>query len=394
MKLTRSLLYQGSLALLTLITLSCGTPGDIPEPEILAGTIDTDQSSAKRLIATVTDGASGSISTVDISPPYTPAFGINSTGPSSILRQFGNRIYLVDRASHKIDLLHPQSLQTIRSFDLGDPTLPMDVLELDRNSVLFSDYNSSDLKILDLRTGEIRQGLSLSGFSDQDGLPEAVMMEKVGSRIYVQLQRIDQNTNTDHGAMIAVVGLLTNDLTSPGLRLVSSIRLAGKRPQFKMQVNKEKNILYVACPGVRLDHFSNTGIEEVDLTLNMSLGFFITEEQLGGDMGPFAITAEDEGFCVFHTSIVASTHLARIRRGQSLGELHSTIDGWADVIAYDQGSQQIFYGEPSIAQNGLINDKNGHMIVYDAQTGTQLSGLIGIGGMPYDFLIQQGLIRQ
>lgn len=380
------------LTLLILVTMACSdTSADsVPEIEAPQSDIISDRFDRK-LIASVSDGQRGALSTVDVLPPYNNQVEIAPAGPSAFLREFFGQVFLVNQQESRIDLLNRVTLQPVRSYPIGQGTQPMDILVLNKRFALVSDFNSDHLHKLNLETGEVTPSIDLSVYSDTDGLPDVMMMEKVDNKVYIQLQRFDRNTLQEtNGAIMAVVRLGFS--TSAGdfsATLLPGISLQGKRPAFKMQVNKKKNRLYVAMPGVRMDFLDETGIEEIDLTTEQSLGFFITEGQLGGDMGPFVIIDDNRGFAVFHTSIVASTHLAHFRRGQSFGELRSTIDGWTDAIAYDERNRHIFYGEPSLSANTRSTEPGGSVFVYDARTAQPLSGAIGIGKPPVDFLISK-----
>ena len=369
------------------------SPAPISEIQSQASS-DGQHDLASRLVATVGNGSSGAISRMQVNDPWKVDRLIAPAGPESILRQFGSQIFLVNRSQSRIDLLDRNTLLPVRSYSTGHGSRPMDILVIGHSKAIVTDFNGDHLLILDLETGALTEGVSLEIYADSDGLPDMVNMERVGSKIYVQLQRYDRNTNIDHGSILAVINLLSisgNSQDEVAMQLLPGIDIAGKRPAFKMQYVKEKNLLYVGSPGERLDFGGrNTGIEEINLITEESQGFFITEGGLGGDMGPFAIIG-DRGFSVFHTSIVLSTHLAHFRRGQTLGELRSTTEGWNDALVYDEATHQIFYGEPS----GFVGfseefERDGEIFIYDSRTALLLSnGGVAIGAPPTDFLISR-----
>jgi hypothetical protein len=99
------------------------------------------------------------------------------------------------------------------------------------------------------------------------------------------------------------------------------------------------------------------GIEMVDLDLLASTGFALSEAQVSADMGGFVMTAPDEGYFVFHTDIVASTHLKHftIPNGPDPGfEIVVLLGDTVEVIAHDPVLGRVFlpsgfaWGEPGL----------------------------------------------
>ena len=351
--------------------------------------VDSPTDQARGLVlAAVSDGSSGSLSKVYSTPPYETEREIAPAGPSARMRLFFGNLYLVNPELSRIDLLDKATLLPVRSFPTGQGTQPMDILVLNRNYALVSDFNGDHLLSLNLVTGEVRDAIDLGGYSDPDGIPEMVMMEKVGNKLYVQLQRFDQQTYMEHGATLAVINLISDSRNSqafPKASLLAGIALRGTRPRFKMQVDSQTDRLYVATPGVALDFFDNRGVEEIDLAAGQSIGFFITEAQIGGDMGPFAITDRNHGFVAWHTEFPASTHLSYFKRGQTLGQLRMSGAGDIDALTFDPQRRLIFYAEPSNAQ--FTGGLDGVVFIYDANTATPLSGALSVGKPPVDLLV-------
>jgi hypothetical protein len=391
MKILLNTLYLAVL----FICFGCSETEHSPEIDSIRSEASLqDNLGARRLIASISDEVNGALSSMDIDSPWNTSIEVAPAGPNAILREFYGQLYLVNRSQARIDLLDKETLLPIKTFATGSGTEPRDILVINKRLALITDYNGTNLLLLNLASGEIRPFIDLSFYSDEDGFPEMNMMERIGNKVYIQIQRWNRNNmNSSNNAYLAVINLEIRtsptqlDYQSFSAQLLPGIALQGKKPDFKMQVNKDR--LYVAAPGDRLDHVgATTGIEEIDLQNEQSLGFFILEKGLGGDMGPFVIIDENNGYAVFHTSIVLSTHLAHFKRGQTFGELHSTTEGWVDAIAYDKDTQQIFYAEPS-APSGFTRHltKPGHVIVFDAKTATQLSNPIGLGGRPVDLLV-------
>ena len=80
-----------------------------------------------------------------------------------------------------------------------------------------------------------------------------------------------------------------------------------------MQVLPSSRTLFVSTTDSALD--ARGGIEMVDLETLRSVGYALTEADGGSDMGGFVMTSEKEGYYVFHTDLLASTHLRHFTIG-------------------------------------------------------------------------------
>jgi hypothetical protein len=276
-------------------------------------------------------------------------------------------------------------LKLVREYSLDHVTAPRDVAVVTPGMALISDHDATHLWWLDLATGALSVGADLSPYADGDGLPDVAMMEVVGGRVYVQMQRYDRTTYTEHGGKLAV--LAPGFSPVPPVILENVIDLQGVRPDYRMQANTAGTRLWVSCPGVDNDWgFPGRGIEEVSLATGQSLGFVITEDQFGADLGGFVMVDDDKGFAICHTSIIASTHFRVFHRavGQ-IAELTMS-PGRVESIAFDRVRRQVFCPVP---QGGWGGSTPGGVLVFDADSNAQLSGLIGVGGDPFDMVVVQ-----
>jgi hypothetical protein len=88
---------------------------------------------------------------------------------------------------------------------------------------------------------------------------------------------------------------------------VQGVALSGAPPRFKMQLMPAARRLFVSTTDS--SHDAHDGIEIVDLDALASVGFAITEGSGHSDMGGFLMLDDDAGYYVFHTDLLASTHL-------------------------------------------------------------------------------------
>lgn len=202
-------------------------------------------------------------------------------------------------------------------------------------------------------------------------------MERVGDRLFVQLQRLDQNFDPVPPSLLAVVDIRTDSLIdaeslTPG---VQGIALLGTWPNHKMQAEREARRLYVSTPGPLLD---GGGIEEIDLDTLESNGWITSEAQIGGDMTGFVLGSPDLGYVLTHTDWTLSSHLTAFSRvdGSHQGEKFVTF-AQVDSLAFDRETGQLFFTDP-----------NAGVRVFDAATGIQLTSTrLGNGVFPMDVLV-------
>lgn len=339
--------------------------------------------SRQLFVATNVTSTTGAISLVDTAPPWaaTPLAAPAST--DSIVHTFNGQLYVLGRTDRTVEVRALPGLGLLQQFSIPQVVAPRDLVMVGPTMALISDHDSRHLWWLDTTTGVVTAGQNLGAYADADHLPDVSMMEVVGMRVYVQMQRYDRNNYTEHGAMLAVLAPGFNP--NPPVILESVIDLKGLRPEYRMQTSKGGDRLWVSCAGVDGDWggYEPTGIEEVDLVAGQTMGFVLTEFQCGADLGPFVMVDDDKGFAIAHTSIVASTHLRVFHRavGQ-LAELHVSINGRVDTIAFDDKRREIFYPVPD--GGGIA----GGVLVFDADTNAQLSpSPIGVGGNPFNMIV-------
>lgn len=333
------------------------------------------------LVAANQGNDAGVISVVDTAPPWPATPSAAKSSHDAIVKTFDDKLYVLGREAKTVRVHALPSLQLIAKFSIDNVLAPHDLVMVGPRMALISDYDSPHLWWLDTKTGDLTVGQDLSPYADPDGLPDCAMMEVVGIRVYVQMQRYDRNNFVDYGAKLAVLAPGFSPI--PPVILEHDIALQGVRPDYRMHVSDDGNRLFVCAPGLDNDWggWVATGIEEVDLNTWQSLGFVVTEFQFGADLGGFVMIDDDLGFAIAHTSIFASTHLRAFDRnvGQ-LAELITT-PGRLESIAYDRVRRQVVYPVVGSAFNP------GGVILFDADSHAQLSSVIPVDGDPFDMIV-------
>lgn len=296
---------------------------------------------------TTDDSLTGAVVGVRGGPPWNAKLLAHTDG-GRLLRRFGRNLFAVNAAAGTIRRA-PLAGGQVQDYDLGPGSEPQDIhvpLALQFTPVAYVTRRFDPFLLeLDLATGASRDVVDLSPVGG--GAPIALgTMERDGSRLFVQV-RVEEGAEVPGGArgVLAVVDLVQQalidvDPLAPG---VQGIALQGAPPRFKMQIVSRARTLFVSTTDSFLD--ARGGIERVDLDLLASIGFALTEEVGGSDMGGFVMTTPDEGYYVFHTDLLASTHLKHftIPGGPDPGtEIVVLLNDTVDVIAHDPPRRAVF----------------------------------------------------
>jgi hypothetical protein len=226
--------------------------------------------------------------------------------------------------------------------------------------------------------------LDLGVFDDGDGNPDLGTMAVNNGRLFIQLgQQNFEGPPPYPRPLVAVMDLSSEQLVDvdPVRDGVQAIELAGTYPKLKMQVVEQTQKLFLSATGA---FFDAGGIEVIDLDSLQSEGLAIREadDQTGADLGAFVIISPDRGFLVYSTDLLLSSHLHQfsLARGVDQQELAVDLNYFSPAIEFDPGTNSVFF-----PMGGTLNDG---LLVFDATTGTQLSGQpIPTSGPPTDLAV-------
>ena len=202
----------------------------------------------------------------------------------------------------------------------------------------------------------------------------------------MQIRRRDDDGAFTPPAMIAVVDLETETLVdaNPARDGVQAIELAGTSPKMAMQVIGDPPKLFVSASG---GFFDSGGLERIDLDTLASEGLVIAEADavVGADLGAFVMTSESEGFLVFSTDLLLSSHLKpfTIEDGPAPGfEWIVSLDWFAPALAYDPETALLYY-----PHNDTGGSPGTGVHVFDTVTGERLTDAAAPApGPPSDLL--------
>jgi len=302
------------------------------------------------------------------------------------LRAFGRFLFVTNSETGTLTLVE-RSGSGSRVYHLGAESRPQDVLVVGRRAYV-TRRDEPRLLHLDLVTGATREATDLGVLAGEGEVASLRMMERDGSRLFVQvgLARVDERgLPRPGGALLAVVDLSTERLidADPAAEGVQGIALQGAPPRLRMQVLEETRTLFVSTTDERLD--DRGGIEMVDLEMLSAVGYAASEHQVGADLGGFVMTSPAGGYLVFHTDIVASTHLKpfTIADGTPPGpELFVLLGDAVETLVYDAARQRL-YIPSGFAGFGVVPGIH----VLDTETNRVAAQPILTGFMPHDLVL-------
>ncbi len=268
---------------------------------------DPDAAAADFAFVTTTDYITGNSSVVWNDGSHTHDNNVRSLHSDAVARYYDGLIYVVNRmGADNIQILDPENdFSTIRQFSVGAGSDPHDIVVLAPGKAYVTRYNTNTIWIVDPSQGIQTGSIDLSKHADADGKAEVDMMCRVGSRVFVTVQRLDRDAMgwpPVGESYVSVIDVLTDALidTDPSMAGVQSIRLAGTNPYSDIQLNPFTGKLYVACAGYWGLTEEGEGVEAIDPVSLESEGFLFLETAAGGDMIDVEIDRGTHGYAIMN----------------------------------------------------------------------------------------------
>lgn len=301
---------------------------------------------------------------------------LGATQGGELLRVFGGFLYVVDTDAGAITRVRRDGA-SVQTFDLGSGTEPQDA-HVVGDAMYVTLRNSPSLHRIELSNGSAKDAVDLSKLASPGETLTVRTMERDRERLFVQVG-LHGGANGDRG-VLAVVDVTTDTLVdvdplTPGTQ---GIALVGTLPRLKMQI--VGRTLFVSA--TEAYQWGAGGIEMVDLDGLRSFGFALGENGLGVEISGFVMTSPCEGFYLFHTSYVASTHLKpfSIARGSPPGqEMLVLLNQKLGSIAYDPYAHLLLVPSPIAGSEGIY--------LFDASSGSQIGSPLDVGESPHDVVV-------
>ncbi len=330
-----------------------------------------------------TDFVTGSFATIRLKEPrlVSPATPSRHVHRDAVARTRSGLVYAINRLfGDTIQVLDPNTGYGTRlQCSTGSGTNPHDIAFADNTKAYVTLFEERELLIVNPAAQPdchdfIRGSIDLGAVADADGIPDMDLMAVVGNRLYVSLERLDINDVLRRPATnggIAVIDIPSNTL-------VGSIELTGENPFAATKgLPVRSGKLYVAEAG--LFGVIDGGIERVDLASGQAEGFFVTEEELGGDVNDFVIVSDRLAYAIISH---ADFSTALIAFDPATGTVTNTLleaDGYtlADIELDDSGELLLADRDPN--QSGVR--------MFRASDGTPLTPQpINVGAPPFEIV--------
>jgi hypothetical protein len=316
----------------------------------------------------------GRVAALEIAEPWTVRASADLGATVASARCLGARCVVVHPSpADSLSLIATSDLTRIATIALEAGADPRDVAFIDDHTLLVSQYGRSSLLEVDLPTGATTP-IDLSALADDDGLPEAQMLARCGSRVFVQLRRVDHETGAPSS-----IGSALAELDLDG-SVVQSVVLPGQ-PDFDMPADCEAGVLYVATPAQLM--MGGGAYQQVDLT-TLTVTEFLDP---GSEVGGFEVLDPDHHWTITHTEFGPgpSSHLVFV--GGPTPDTHNTFAiEHVDDLALDREIDLLFYPDPcgTVPSTGCSS----RVHVFHASTGARASAEgIDVGFDPIEVTI-------
>ncbi len=235
----------------------------------------------------------GQIRSFGTASPWPVSGDLAAIPGDAVGRCHAGLVYIVGRGNANVIQVYDPAdgFALVREFSVGAGKNPQDIAFAPDGTAFVSCYDSAELLAVDVDAGLVTGSYSTAAFADADGLPETAWMATVGRRLYVTAQLLD---STNWYAPTGPGSLLVFDTVSrtwidqdPDLAGIQPIALVGADPYTDLEVYGVGSAVHARVGCVGSFGVSDGGIEEIDLTAGTSLGFVVTEGQLGGDVTRF-----------------------------------------------------------------------------------------------------------
>ena len=265
------------------------------------------------LVLTTDYVSTGSACSLERHDPWTIVTDLETTGNDPVGRWHEGLYYVVNRSgSDNIQILDPEAgYQTVSQFSTGVGTNPQDIAFDRAGEAYVSCYDQAVLLKVDPEAGTILDSWPTDQFADADGMPETAWMYYVSDRLYISCQRLDRDfyyspTDASYLLVFDTVAEAWVDV-DPDTPDIQGILLEGLNPYTAIELDEHQTLLRVGCNGFY--GVLDGGVEVVDFMALESLGFEITEEELGGDLIDLVTVSDQQRYVIVSDTANFATSL-------------------------------------------------------------------------------------
>lgn len=333
---------------------------------------------ADEAVVLATDYQTAYSNVLGLETPYPRTVNLGAVCADAVVRAHGNRAYVIGRfgCDHVQVLDATQGFTTLAQWSTGNGTNPQDIDIIAPGKAYVTLYESNDVLIADPRNGATLGSISLAAFADADGYAEPAEIVRVGSRVFIAVQRLDRfdNYRANNPSFLVVVDSNTDQIidTNPVLPGPQGIVLTGRNPFAEMLLDPVRGKILVAETG----NFGalDGGIEFVDPVTLSAEGWFVSESTLGGDISAVRLWHDCSGYAVIND---ATFRTKLVRFDRCLGSLLGT--SWQsngfDLCDLElDANDQVLVADRDLVTPGVR--------IFRAQNGTQVTSSPLAFGLP------------
>ncbi len=255
-----------------------------------------------RAVVITTDFETGILATLPTGAPRLVRRPDTPIHADAVIRTAGAQLVVVNRfLGDNVQVLDPtRGFRTRLQCSTGVGSNPHDLAAVAPDKAYVTRYGRPELWVVDpaaTNCNRFRRGaIDLSAFADADGLPEMSQMAVAAGRLFVSVQRLDRARGfaPTGPSRLVVIDPATD-------AVVGSVQLTGANAFGDASgIAREPGTgrLVIATPG-DLYRVGDGGLERVDPDALLSEGrFFVTEDELGGNVTDFVLVSATQGYAV------------------------------------------------------------------------------------------------
>jgi len=256
---------------------------------------------ASRAVVVTTDFETGLLATVGVNPPHLVTHPSTPIHSDAVVRVAADRVYVVNRfLGDNLQVLDPaHGLATLLQCSTGPGSNPHDVAVLAPDKAYVTRFDAKQLWVVNPSAascaGFLRATVDLSPWADADGIPEMDQMAIVDARVLVSLGRLDRSRGFVPAGHSRIVALDTATDTVVGMVELTGANAFGDASGLVREPGTGK--LVVNEPG-DLRRVGDGGLERVDPFTLTAEGFFVTENDLGGNITDFVLVSPTKAYAI------------------------------------------------------------------------------------------------
>jgi DNA-binding beta-propeller fold protein YncE len=256
------------------------------------------------------DFQTGSFAVFPVLQPESVAANVERIHSDAVARVHDGLVYVVNRlGGDNVQAIDPAAGYATRwQCSVENGTNPHDIAFAAPDKAYVTRYERASLLIVDPTTGPdcagfVRGTVDLAQFADGDGLPEMDQAVVVDGTLFVTLQLLDRRNffRPTERSLVAMVDVATDTV-------IGSIELTGTNPFAEsagLVPDPVTGTLLVTEVG-EFGRADDGGVERIDPAARTVSGFFVSEQDLGGNVTDVVLIDEHHAYAIVLDDVARS----------------------------------------------------------------------------------------